>query len=87
MEPNYTYREIAESWDLWKEAVDPGANMTEADFDDMSIEERVLHMVACFGAPEEAYVTNPWTKDEGLWEPARRHDPDRVRPRLGRGGR
>ena len=28
-----TYTEIANDWGLWKECVDPGANMTQQQFD------------------------------------------------------
>ena len=37
----YTMAEIAEDYELWCEYVDPGATMTEDEFDALSIEEKV----------------------------------------------
>jgi len=44
-----TYSQIAYDWDLWKTYVDPDANMTEEEFDAMSIEERVAAMTYMWG--------------------------------------
>ena len=37
----YTMTEIAEDFNLWGEYVDPGANMTEEEFDALTTEEKV----------------------------------------------
>ena len=41
--------EIATSWELWCEYVDPAATMTRAEWDAMSVAERLRLMVECFG--------------------------------------
>jgi hypothetical protein len=45
----YTYEDIAGSFELWAEFVDPSATMTEAQFDDMSITDRIALIVSMFG--------------------------------------
>lgn len=52
VEPTYTCEEIAKSWELWQEYVDPGANQTHQEFEEMTLEERISFMEECFG-PEE----------------------------------
>ena len=37
----HTMAEIAEDYELWEEFVDPSANMTEAEFDALSTDEKV----------------------------------------------
>ena len=37
----YTMAEIAEDYELWCEYVDPGATMTEDEFDALSTDEKV----------------------------------------------
>jgi len=44
-----TYAQIASNWNLWAEHVDPGANMTEAEFDTMSTQEKIAAMTSMFG--------------------------------------
>ena len=46
---NPTEREIAGSWSLWQEYVDPQATMTESDFDNMSFDECLAMIHDCFG--------------------------------------
>ena len=41
MSTKYTMAEIAEDYELWEEFVDPSANMTEAEFDALSTDEKV----------------------------------------------
>lgn len=41
MSKQYTYKEIAADRQLWMEYVDPSATMTEEEFEQMSIEERI----------------------------------------------
>jgi len=57
-----TYAQIANDWDLWAEYVDPAATMTQAEFDALTISEKVALQTDCFG-PEE------WEKNERrFWE-------------------
>ena len=46
------YQEIAESWTLWAEYIDPGATMTASEFEAMTISDRLDIIVDCFG-PEQ----------------------------------
>jgi hypothetical protein len=46
----HTNNEIATSWILWQQYVDTDANMTEAEFDALTIGEREAIIVECFGA-------------------------------------
>ena len=34
-------RAMAQSWDLWREYIDPDATMTKAEFDEMTVEQRI----------------------------------------------
>ena len=34
-------RAMAQSWGLWREYIDPDATMTEAEFDEMTVENRI----------------------------------------------
>jgi hypothetical protein len=47
-----TYQECAENWKLWAEYVDPMGTMTQTEFDEKSIEEKIQICIDCFG-PEE----------------------------------
>jgi hypothetical protein len=47
-----TNREIAKSWDLWQEYINPDGTMTRDEFDAMSVDERVDFIVDCFGEDE-----------------------------------
>jgi hypothetical protein len=49
-----TYAQIADRWHLWQEYVDPGANMTEEEFDGMTIKARVEAITYMFG--QEFYI-------------------------------
>lgn len=40
--------EIAASWELWQEYVDPDANMTESEFDEMSFGDALNTIHECF---------------------------------------
>lgn len=53
MNARYTYEEIAESFSLWQEYVDPGALMDESEFESMPISERIQFQVNCFGPQDE----------------------------------
>ena len=45
----YTYAEIAESYNLWVEYVDPDAAMSESEFNDMSTEAKIALQIEAFG--------------------------------------
>jgi hypothetical protein len=47
-----TYSEIAGSFGLWEEYVDPSGHMTEEQFDEMTLSERMDFIVGCFGREE-----------------------------------
>ena len=49
METNPSYAQIANSWDLWVEYVDPAGIMTEGEFTSMTVEEKIDTQVECFG--------------------------------------
>ena len=49
----FTYNQIAESYKLWTEYVDNNPELTEEQFDEMSIEEKASVMVDCFGPETE----------------------------------
>jgi len=44
-----TYHEIANSWTLWMDHIDPAATMTEAEFLAMSCDEKLEIIIACNG--------------------------------------
>lgn len=48
----YSYEEIANDFRLWGEYMDANAEMTEAEFDALSTEEKVALQVEAFGATE-----------------------------------
>ena len=54
MSTKYTYQKIAEDFALWAEFVDTDATMTEAEFNELSIEEKVQLQVDAFGPQVEA---------------------------------
>jgi len=41
-------RAMAQSWDLWREYIDPDATMTKAEFDEMTVEQRISLIEAAF---------------------------------------
>lgn len=49
MSRKYSYTETATDWNLWTEYVDPEATMTEEEFNELSVEEKVAMQVQCFG--------------------------------------
>lgn len=53
MSKHYTYEEIAESYGLWCDYVDPMATMTEEDFDNLSTEEKVKMQEDMFGKDDD----------------------------------
>jgi hypothetical protein len=53
--PMYPTRdEIARSYDLWEQYVDPSHTMTEAEFSALSIKQRMEIMAETFGANTES---------------------------------
>jgi hypothetical protein len=54
MNTTKTYTEIANSFSLWQEYVDPSGLTSEAEFDAMTIEEKIAFQVSCFGVEEAA---------------------------------
>lgn len=49
-----TYEQVAESYDLWGEYVDPHAAMTEEQFNQMTTEKKVEVQVEIWGEEEES---------------------------------
>jgi hypothetical protein len=47
-----TYAQIAGNFGLWEEYVDRSGHMTEEQFDEMTISERMDFIVGCFGREE-----------------------------------
>ena len=45
--------QLAQSWDLWREYIDPDATMTEAEFDAMTVEQRIGLIKAAFDGDED----------------------------------
>ena len=41
-------RMMAQSWDLWREYIDPDATMTQTEFDEMTVEQRIGLIEAAF---------------------------------------
>lgn len=56
MKTQRTYAEIANNFRLWQEFVDTGATMTEAEFDALTLDQKVAMQVDAFG-PEIARAT------------------------------
>ena len=52
MSKHYTYEEIAESYGLWCDYVDPMATMTEEEFNELSTEEKIKMQEDMFGKEE-----------------------------------
>jgi len=50
----HTYKQTAESYELWAEYVDPNATMTKKEFDELSTEEKVKMQEDMFGPEESA---------------------------------
>ncbi len=48
----FTYAEIANSWSLWIEYVDPDGNMTREEFDAMTTEQKVSLQAESFGTED-----------------------------------
>ncbi len=49
---NPTYSEIASSWSLWSEYVDPGADDNQTAFEGRTLSENISFITTCFG-PEQ----------------------------------
>ena len=47
-----TYQQIAESFRLWQEYADRDGTMTEAEFDALTVEQRIEILTQAFGADE-----------------------------------
>lgn len=60
MSMRYTMAEIAEDYELWEEYVDPGATMTQQEFDELSVDEKIKIQREMFpgDAAEEDEETN-----------------------------
>lgn len=46
-------KQIANSWPLWQEYMDAGATMTEAEFEALTVAERIELLESCFGADDD----------------------------------
>lgn len=62
-----TYRENAENFELWREAVDPDGTTTEKEFDEMTTEEKIQIQVDCFGPEEKLVIEAIWCRDTNGW--------------------
>lgn len=49
MTSKYTDEQIAESWELWQQYIDPQGTMTKDEFDAMSFDECLAMLHDCFG--------------------------------------
>jgi hypothetical protein len=49
MSDQYTYKQIAENFALWREYVDPSGLHTQEDFDSMTLQEKIDFQINCFG--------------------------------------
>ena len=57
--PAPTYADIAASFGLWGEYVDPDMTFSEEEFEAMSSEQRIALMVECFGPePTDAEISD-----------------------------
>ena len=56
-------RAMAQSWDLWREYIDPDATMTEAEFDSMTVEDRIRLIEAAFGGEDKDSII----RDDATW--------------------
>ena len=54
---------MAQSWDLWREYIDPDATMTEAEFDAMTVEDRIRLIEAAFGGEDKDSII----RDDATW--------------------
>ncbi len=62
MSKQFTMSEIAGNFELWGEYVDPGATMTEAEFNAMTIDEKIAMQREMFpyeAAEEDAIDDEP----------------------------
>lgn len=55
----YTYAEIASDYNLWREYVDPDGELSEAEFDALSLAETLKIMEECFGPEPYARECHP----------------------------
>ena len=56
-------RAMAQSWGLWREYIDPDATMTEAEFDAMTVEDRIRLIEAAFGGEDKDSII----RDDATW--------------------
>lgn len=66
MNTNYTYAQIANSYDLWLGLVDTDGNMSRETFDATPVAALVVMMTDMFGADNieiEIYENNVWATD------------------------
>jgi len=47
-----SYAELSTNWHLWCEYVNPSGAQSRAEWDALSVEERIALCVACFGEEE-----------------------------------
>ena len=52
MSHQFTYAEIANSWNLWIEYVVPDGNMTREEFNAMTTDQKIALQVESFGAQD-----------------------------------
>lgn len=45
-----TYLEIAQSYALWEEYIDPSGLTTEEEFNTQKVDEKIMFITECFGA-------------------------------------
>ena len=55
--------QLAQSWDLWREYIDPDATMTEAEFDAMTVEDRIRLIESAFGGEDRDSII----RDDANW--------------------
>lgn len=59
-----TYKEIAACFDLWGEYYDPDATFTEAEFNSMTLEDRIAWITDAYG--EEIIEEDDEDSDDDL---------------------
>lgn len=58
-------RMMAQSWELWREHIDPDATMTKAEFDAMTVEQRIGLIKAAFDGDEDKDSIDLYINEEG----------------------
>lgn len=55
----HTYNDIASDLDLWREYVDPDLAVSDNQFDEMTVEQRIAFIVDIFGPePSDAQIAD-----------------------------